>query len=253
MKQPIRLTPTEARILARCSLHYHFRQQSGPPPANPLAEAVREAIQQLHAAGGPARLSLPDCLRRVDQVAARPLVERYYHRLAQDWPRMMASNESLELKIAIGGVSVILHGTIDRLDQTGDGGLLAILFHSEDGPPPTETELREDPASVVYHALAAAAYPDRRPVRIQELWLEPNETITIELSEEEYRRSLADLRQPVRSLARDEVMARPGWHCDSCPFQYRGCPVYSRQPGPDDFSSPPTHGKIPRRKWIFKI
>jgi len=109
----------------------------------------------------------------------------------------------------------------------------------------------------IHHALVAATYPLKRPVRLQEWWLQTDQAVTIELSEEEYRYNLSDLREPVQALARGEVMARPGLHCDKCPFKHRGCPVYAgeseTQIEADDFVPPPPRGKIHPRKWIFKI
>lgn len=262
MKQPIHLTPDEGRVLVRCPLHYHFLQQKPVIEIDPaqaaLDELVRETIQALHAAGGPARMSLETCLAKVaHEPAAEPMVERYYHYLERDWPNVMASNETMSLKIFIGGVSLLLEGTVDRLDKTRDGGILAILFRTEPGPPPTAEDLRRDHAITIYHALVASTYPLKRPVRLQELWLQANENVTIELSEDEYRHNLGHLREPVYALARGEVMARPGLHCDTCPFKYHGCPVYTHEADDssetDDFAPSPPRGNIPPRKWIFRI
>lgn len=260
-RQPFPLTPAAVRVLVRCPLYYHFAQQSSPqiePEQVALDKLVRKTLQQLHATGGPARLSLAECLEKVaNQPLVRHMVERYYHRLAQDWPQMIAGNETMALKIYIGGVSLALSGTLDRLDKTSDGGILAILFRTEEGPLPTPTNLRRDPAITVFHALVAAGYPLKRPVRIQELWLQPDQAVTVELSEDEYRHNLGLLREPVQALARGEVMAWPGLHCDVCPFKYRGCPVYAHEAGAeteaDDFAPSASGGKIPPRKWIFKI
>ncbi len=262
MKQPILLTPAEVRVLVRCPLHYHFLQQKSSIPAEStqarLDHLIRESIQQLHAAGGPSRLSLEDCLGKAgNQPVARAIVERYYQRLEQDWPRMIAGNETIQLKISLAGVSLALRGTVDRLDKTSDGGILAILFRTENSPPPTVADLRQDHGLTIYHALVASTYPLKRPVRLQEWWLQPDQQVTIELSEEEYRRNLSELREPVRALARGEVMARPGLHCETCPFKYRGCPVYAHetdsQDATDDFDPSSPRGKIPPRKWIFRI
>lgn len=257
-RQPISLTPNEARVLAHCSLHYYFLQQPTRPvdPAQAaFDETVREAIQTLHAAGGPARMSLEQCLDMVaHQPEARPLMERYYRRLSHEWRQMMAGNETLELKISIGGVPVILNGTLDRLDKTSDGGILAILFRPEPGPPPDPAELRQDHGMTIVHALVAANYPHKRPVRLQEFWLQADQTVTIELSEDEYRQNLAHLREPIQALARGQVRARPGLHCDLCPFKHRGCPVYAHEQNEaDDLAAAPPESKINPRQWIFKI
>lgn len=260
--QPIPLTPTQVRVLALCPLHYHFLQQKPTAQLEPaqaaVDEMVRQTIQLLHATGGPAKLSLRACLARVSQHrSARQMVERYYRRLENDWASMIASNETMALRISIAGVSLALEATVDRLDKTSDGGILAILFRTEPGPVPTAAALRRDHALTIYHSLVAATYPLKRPVRLQELWLQANESVTIELSEEEYRRNLSDLREAVVALARGEVMARPGLHCDVCPFKHHGCPVYAHEvdnPDPaDEFDLPPPDGKMSPRKWIFKI
>ncbi len=258
VKQPIPLTPTEVRVLARCPLHYHFRQQVATPESDSLDSLVRETIQQLHAAGGPSRMSLADCVQQVEHhPAARLMVENYYGRLERDWSKIIAVNETMALRISIAGVTLALEATVDRLDKTSDGGILAVLFRTEAGPLPDEATFRHDHALTIYHALVAAAYPLKRPVRLQELWLRLDETLTIELSEDEYRRNLSDLRAPVKALARGEVMARPGLHCERCSFKHRGCPVYLHESSDeadvdDDLVQPPLHGKIPRQ-WIFKI
>ncbi len=259
MSRPVlAFTPILARILARCSLHYYFQQQSPLPPDPAQAELdrlVREVIQALHAAGGPARMSLERCLAAVQgQPIARSMLERYYRRLEQDWLHLIAGNEELELKINLGGVLVTLTGTLDRLDKTSDGGILASLFRTEAGPASTPEELRQDDAFTIYHALVAAHYPAKRPVRLQEWWLQLDQRVTIELSEEEYRAHLSRLREPIRALARGQVRAQPGLHCEHCPFKLRGCPVYSQpQNPPDDLAATPPAGKISPRTWIFKI
>jgi len=113
----------------------------------------------------------------------------------------MAGNETIELKISLGGVSLLLEGTVDRLDKTSDGGILAMFFRTDDGPLPDAARLRRDHALTIYHLLTAATYPLKRPVRLQEWWLALDQGVTVELSEEEYRRNLSDLREPVQALA----------------------------------------------------
>jgi RecB family exonuclease len=263
IRQPIPLTPEDVSVLIDCSLHYHFLQQKSALPVDLSAQAdlderVRKAIHRLHAAGGPARMSLDVCLKDSPRLPAlQKIMTHYYQRLEQDWPRVMASNEAMALKISIAGVSLTLQATLDRLDRTRDGGILAILFRTQQTPPSTADDLRHNPAMTIYHALVASAYPLKRPVRLQELWLYHNEEVTIELSEDEYRHNLGRLREPVLGLARSEVMARPGLHCDSCPFKFNGCPVYVQpvddETEPDDLVSSSPDGKMSPRRWIFKI
>ncbi len=255
--QAIRLTPEEVEILIQCPLHYHFRRQDIEPPnpaAAELERLVRDSVHFLHAQGGPGRVSLRRCLAPIQHHrAAQKLVERYYLRLRQDWASTIASNESLALKISIGGVPVKLAATVDRLNTTGDGGVVAVLIRTGDDAPPGDSRPDASAKFTIYHALVASGYPLKRPVRIQELWLAADRDITIELSETEYRDNLARLREPVQGLSRGQVRARPGLHCDSCLYKPAGCPVYAHHNPPDDFDSPPPDGKIHPRQWLFEI
>lgn len=255
--QPIHLTPDDVEILIQCPLHYHFRRQESetpPPAAQELERLVRESIHRLHAQGGPGRVSLRRCLAPIQHhKAAQKLVERYYLRLRQDWASTIASNESLALKITIAGVPLQLNATVDRLNTSADGGIVAMLIRTQAETPPDDPQHRISPKFTIYHALVATAYPLKRPVRIQELWLQHNQQVTIELSEAEYRQNLNRLREPVLGLSKGQVRARPGLHCDSCPYKLAGCPVYAHHNSSDDFDSPPPDGKIHPRQWLFEI
>jgi RecB family exonuclease len=253
VSQPITLLPEDVAILVECPLHYHFqRQQTNPTPGDDLEPVVRQIIHQLHAAGGPYRVSLRRCLAPLQhQPVAQRLVERYYTRLRQEWTGVIASNETLELKITIAGVGLRLEATPDRLSQADDGGISVVLIHTGSSPLPPATELRRNPANTIYHALVATAYPLKRPVRIQELWLQHDQAVTIELTEEEYRHNLSRLREPVRDLARGQVQARPGHHCDRCPFKSQGCPVYAHDES--DFETHRSDGTITNREWVYNI
>ncbi|RMF00689.1 MAG: hypothetical protein D6768_12235, partial [Chloroflexi bacterium] len=121
IEQPIPLQPNDVRVLLRCPLHFHFLRQSAPPPPPEPDSLVREAIHRLHAAGGPARLSLRKCLApAAGNRAAQQMLELYYRRLRKDWPQVIAGNETMALQIRIGGVQLALSATADRLDKTRD-------------------------------------------------------------------------------------------------------------------------------------
>jgi RecB family exonuclease len=253
LAQPIQLTPDDVAILVSCPLHYYFRrQQTGPAPGTDLDHLVRQAIYELHAAGGPGRVSLRRCLSTLQhQPAAQRQFEPYYERLRREWPQVIASNETMALKITIAGVALRLRATVDRIDKTSDGGVVAIFIRTGTAPLPTAADLRRNPAHTIHHALVATAYPLKRPVRLQELWLHHNQAVTVEFNEHEYRHNLSRLREPARDLARGQVQARPGLHCDQCPFKHHGCPVYAHQP--PDFESSSPDGKISQRRWIYDL
>lgn len=260
------LTPRGLRLLAQCPLHFHFEQQS---PLAGLSDEDREidqwlrsTLHALHAQGGPQRLNLPAVLNLLaaqvgaegaqpgaSLILARQVVAAYHRRLRGEWAQMLASNETLRLQLRLGRATVSLTAEIDRLDRADDGGITATEFVTGPGPAPDPLSLATDPGITAFHALAAAAYPTKRPVRVRQLWLRLDQTVEVELSEAEYRRNLSALRAPVEALVEEEFVARPGVHCEVCPFKYKGCPIYLHETPPEA----PAPGPKPKsvRTWSF--
>jgi hypothetical protein len=261
------LTPNGLRILAKCPLHYHFRQQH---PQTGLSDEdlavdvlLRETLRALHVKGGPQRLNLPSTLDLLTGLArqegilddavlrtVRQAVAAYHRRLRQDWARMLASNETLHLQLKLGQATIALEAEIDRLDRTADQGIAATEFKTGQGPAPDEEALAADPGTTALHALVAAAYPAKRPVRVRQWWLRLDRVVEVELSETEYRRNLGVLPGPVQALVQGEIVARPGLHCEVCPFKYAGCPIYAHEVPPESPQSP-AQTATSTRSWDF--
>jgi hypothetical protein len=269
-QQPI-FTPFELEAVTNCTLQYHFLQQL--PSASKAAEnevpsievIVRDTIQHLHASGGPFRLNLPTILRYAESAipeafqnhvpftaAVRQMVANYHRRLKDEWPQVIASNEYVTLPIRLRGAVVQVEAVIDRLDKERDGGITAVnLIASPQAAPNVGSDHPIELTMI--HALAAAAYPQKRPVRIRNLWLYRDKTETIELTETQYRQNLEKMRARLQVWLGGEVLARPGLYCDDCPFQYRGCPIYpdeTPEKPTDDLSDPSLPATLsPRRSY----
>ncbi len=227
-------SPSQIQRITDCSLLQHFWAQS-PPPTNETGNAVLETIRQLHASGGPHRVNLPATLRILEQqlpsgipaaaiTAARNAVAHYHRRLRSEWVQIIASNEPLALNIPLSHGIIRSETVIHRLDKNDDGGITAIKLIPTGKPgAPIETDSIE---ATVLHALTAAAYPHRRPVRVAFRWLECDRTDTLELSETAYRHNLQRLKTRMQAWLDGEILARPGLHCKTCPFKGSGCPLY---------------------------
>ncbi len=203
-----------------------------------LAKAVLKTIQQLHATGGPYRLNLPKTLRSLDPhvppdlqqdvafvTTARQMLANYHRRLRDEWSKVIASNETLGLTIRLGRQTIRCEAMIDRVDQEVDGGVTAVEFIMTTEALPDDLSL-DDVETTLRHALVAAAYPNKRPVRIKQLWLYHNRDLSLELTEKHYRQNLSQIKERMQTWLEGEVLARPGLHCDFCPFQDYGCPIY---------------------------
>lgn len=260
-KLPI-FSPTDLGAITDCTLKFHFLQQPtnvSPTEVAPLKEVVLETINYLHAAGGPYRLNLPTILRHLRQIipailqdevafntTARQLVANYHRGLKADWAKVIASREPMRLTIRLQQGGIRAEAIIDRVDKEEDGGITAIKFIAAPHPIP-ETGLEDDIETTVLHALVAAAYPDKRPVRVKYLWLYHNQEAVVELAEKAYRRNLDKLKKRVQAWQRGEILARPGSYCDSCPFQYQGCPIYLNESAeePVEYPIPPSETDLP--------
>jgi hypothetical protein len=230
-------------MLYDCSLQLHFWRQV--PDENllddPLEVSVLQSIRRLHTAGGPHRLNLPATLRHLEdelaafapleastQLTARQMVALYHRRLRHEWPTVIASDERLTLTLKFRGQNVACQGVIDRVDQADDGGVTAVLFMLNPSEPPTPIPPTDLHATLT-HALLAAAYPHKRPVRLRYMWLYHNQSSLTQLSETQFRQNIDRLRPRVQAWLKGEVLARPGLHCEACPFQYNGCPIYNEE------------------------
>lgn len=256
-------SPSQIQRIADCSLQQHFWAQS-PPETNPIGDAILNAIAQLHAAGGPHRLNLPGTLRILGKTLppntpkssitlARNALARYHRQLRAEWAQLIASNEPLALNIPLPRGIIRCETTIHRLDKTEDGGITAIKLI-----PTAKPDVIPESDSIeatVLHALTAAAYPHRRPVRISFRWLTHGRSVTLELTEGAYRHNLQRIKTRMQAWLDGEILARPGLHCDFCPFKFDGCPLYTNldpeQIEPADLDTPASPATLSTRNWTF--
>jgi len=252
-------SPTDLKEIVDCTLKFYFFQQSKREPLelSPLEAVVLQTIHALHAGGGPYRLNLPTILRRVPQfvpeseadnlalqTAARRMVATYHRRLKNEWANVIASNELMQLNIRLRRQVIQAEADIDRVDKVDDGGVAGLKFIASPDPIP-ERDLETDIETTLLHALVAATYPNKRPVRIKYLWLYHDRAMTIELTEKQYRSNLEKMKDRLQAWQDGEILARPGPYCERCPFQYQGCPIYDHNPLQS--SSQDSETDLPRR------
>lgn len=256
MSTQLALTPTELQLLTDCTLQLHLELQN-PTENKNEDNPILDTIRYLHAGGGPNRLNLPTLLRYLEKQPivsddafkrAGKIIADYHHQLRQEWTRIIAGNETLSLKIPLTDGVLLCQDRIDRLDKNDDGGISVIKFILGDGLP---APLSEDSIeATMLHALVAAAYPQHRPITIVFRWLAHGRDESIQLNEKVYRQNLARVKTRSRGWLNDEILARPGLHCQHCRFQFDGCPIPHHKL-PDASTDEPSPSIPPKRKWIF--
>jgi putative RecB family exonuclease len=157
----------------------------------------------------------------------RELLLRYYERLLRDRPHPIAVEEHLQARW--NGIPI--HGYIDRIDRTPDGGLDILDYK-------TSRELSGEDAR------------DSEQLSIYQVLVESNYTEPVEGLTLYHLRSLTPHRVPPRPAAtlltlhdrmgtvadgiRTEAFEpTPGRHCSRCDFQSR-CPEFRLVPSTDD-------------------
>ena len=250
------LTPKELHLLTDCALQLHLELQD-PSADTDENQAILDTIRYLHAGGGPHRLNLPAVLRYLEKQSltpgddfgrARKIIADYHHQLRQEWKRIIASNETLSLKIPLKDGILLCRDSIDRLDKNEDGGISVIKFILSDSPPQPLSESHTE--ATMRHALTAAAYPQHRPITIVFRWLAHDHDESLQLSEKAYRENLARVKTRYRAWHNGETIARPGLHCRQCRFQFAGCPIphHKLSGATIDTTTPPAPKK---RNWVF--
>lgn len=235
MVAPPTFSPNELQHIVDCSLQHHFWLQTDREPS-PADDAITRTIHHLHASGGPRRLNLPATLRfagaqlptDVDTATiaeVRAIIAAYHRRLRQNWAQIVAGNEALALNIALPRTTAQIAATIHRIDKMDDGGITAMQFILPNANPPPLHAM--DIAATALHALAAAEYPHRRPVQVAYYWLAEDRIETRQLTETAYRENLHRLKARLQLWLDGEILARPGLHCNRCPFKSAGCPLYA--------------------------
>jgi hypothetical protein len=148
--------------------------------------------------------------------------------LKDDWAKVIASQEEMQLSLRLRRSFIQVEGVVDRVDKEADGGITAVKLITSLAPLP-EAMAEEGELSIeatMLHALAAATYPHRRPVRVKLLWLYHNQEQVIELTERQYRHNLGRMQGQLQAWLEGRIMARPGSYCHTCPFRTQGCPIY---------------------------
>lgn len=157
----------------------------------------------------------------------RDLLLRYYQRFVKELPRPVAVEEHLEARWD----GIPIHGYIDRIDRTDEGGLEIVDYK-------TSRELSGDDARAseqlsIYQVLVESNYTEP----VEGLTLYHLRSLTPHRVPPRPREALAVLHDRLGSVVdgiRTEAFEpTPGRHCGRCDFQSR-CPEFRAVPGTDE-------------------
>lgn len=242
-----RVTPAQAHTWATCGGFFQAQYRSGRPFAatygSLLGTSVHELVAVFDHAGSGTRSDLDDLIAhnwRAGRFAAydeqRALIEAKTLLTAYADLRQTEMVEILGSEVfcqtrprALGtGQAIVLSGRIDRVARRDDG-TIELLDLKTGAFLPTHDELYNDPATTMYHLLAAERYNARRIV-VAQLSLRTGGRVEVELDADGVAAGKELLREMVRQLAADEFSLSPSASCAFCPARIT-CPALLPQEG----------------------
>jgi putative RecB family exonuclease len=252
---PTTLSPSKISAFKSCPLAFRFsvidRLPEPPSPAASKGTLVHRALELLMArppAGRTLDAALTDLERAGTELAGHPefaglglspeeadtfhtqaaeLVRRYFQLEDPGAVRPIG----LELHISVQLGSLTLRGIIDRLELDADGGLVVTDYKT--GTAPKEGFEQDRMGGVHFYSLLCERLLDRRPARVQLMYLSTPEVISMVPSEQSVtaveRRATALWSAVERACERDDFRPRRGRLCDWCTFQPY-CPAWGGDP-----------------------
>lgn len=230
----IRVTPAQAHTWALCGGFFQAQYRSGRPFVPTYSSLLGTSVHELIAAFDRATDGMPE---RLDD-----LIERHWRagRFAPDDDRralteahtLLTAYAALRRTEAVqvlgnevfcqtapraldSGHAIVLSGRIDRVARREDGAI-EILDFKTGAYLPTRDELYNDPATAIYHLLAADRYDAHRIVAAQ-LSLRTGARVEVELDADGVAAGKERLREMARQLVADAFLLTPSASCAFCP------------------------------------
>lgn len=231
-----RVTPTQAHTWALCGGYFQAQYRSGRSYVATHSGLLGTAVHELAAAFDRSACGSP---RAIDDVVGRNWRAGRFA-AADDRPALAEARtllaayatqrqtEAVQVKVldsevfcqtpprAVGaGYAIVLSGRIDRVARRSDG-TIEILDLKTGAYLPTYDELYHDPATTIYHLLAAERYHTEQIV-VAQLSLRTGARIEVSLDADGLAAGKNLLREMARQIAADDFALTPSASCAFCP------------------------------------
>ncbi len=236
-----RVTPAQAHVWALCGGFFHTQYRSGksfiPTYSSLLGTSVHEIIAAFDQAIGVAQEDFESLVGRNwragrfvkddDQRAlseAMTLLAAYADLRRSETVQVLDSEVFCQTRPRTVGArqAIVLSGRIDRVARRDDGKIELLDFKTG-AVLPTRHELYNDPATTIYHLLAAERYSAQRIV-VAQLSLRTGARVEVELDADGVAAGKERLREMARQLVADDFSLTPSASCAFCPAR-ETCPA----------------------------
>jgi RecB family exonuclease len=236
-----RVTPAQAHTWALCGGFFQVQYQSGRPYVATYNRLLGTSVHELVVAFDrstsgmqqhldelithnwrPGRFAAVDDQRALAE--ARTLLTAYAAMRQTETAQVLGSEVFCQTAPrAIGtDYTIVLSGRIDRIARRNDG-TIELLDVKTGAYLPTHDELSNDPATTIYHILAAERYSGQR-ISVAQLSLRTGGRVEVTLDATGVAAGKALLREMVRQLATEDFSLVPSAACAFCPARTT-CPA----------------------------
>ena len=255
LELPTSLSPSKVSTFTECALAFRFsaidRLPEAPSPAAVKGTLVHAALERLFCRPAPER-TVDAALEALDEAAAElrtdpefvglgldddaeatfhseatELVHRYFR--LEDPTAIHPIGIELRLEAQVGDLT--LRGIIDRLELDDDGGLVVTDYKTGRAPNPRNERARL--GGVHFYAFLCEQLFDRRPSRVQLLYLSDPIAIVAEPTSQSSRgleRKVGAIWQAVeRACEHEDFRPKPSALCEWCSFR-SWCPAFGGNP-----------------------
>lgn len=241
----LRVTPAQAHTWALCGGFFQAQYRSGrpfvPTYSSLLGTSVHELIAAFDRCTGGTPEHLDDLIERHWRLGRfgpdddhRALTEAHtlltaYAALRRTEAVQVLGNEvfcQMAPRALGSGHAIVLSGRIDRVARRDDGAIEIVDFKTG-AYLPTRDELYNDPATTIYHLLAADRYDAPRIV-VAQLSLRTGARVEVKLDADGVAAGKERLRELARQLVADAFSLTPSASCAFCPARTT-CPALLTQ------------------------
>lgn len=147
----------------------------------------------------------------------KEVLKMFYNDFLEENPKILFINSEpvLEKSFNLKLNGDVFIGTIDRMDDLGDG--IEIIDYKTGSP--KKSLSKEEKLQLMIYAVAVRKVFNLNPVKLTYYYIEDSSSLSFEIEEEDILRTEEDVKELIQKIKRSNFKPSGGWHCQYCDFR----------------------------------
>ena len=147
----------------------------------------------------------------------KEVLKMFYNDFLEKNPKILFINNepALEKSFSLKLNGDVFIGTIDRMDDLGDG--IEIIDYKTGSP--KKSLSKEEKLQIMIYALAAKRVFNLNPVKLTYYYIEDGSSLSFEVGKEDILKTEEDVKELIQKIKRSNFKPSGGWHCQYCDFR----------------------------------